>query len=259
MPALTDSATMLRRNLRHALRYPSLTLSVAAMPILMLLLFNYVFGGAIGAGLTGRPAGGDYLAYLVPGMLLLTVGSATMPVAVAICTDLTEGIVARFRTMAIARASVLTGHVLGNVIQAVASLVIVLGVSLLLGFRSSAGVGDWLLVAAVLLLLTLGLSWFSAALGQISKTPEGASNIVMPMTLLLPFLSSAFVPLESMPAGIRWFAEYQPFTAVIETLRGLLAGTPIGWYGWAAVGWGVGIALLGYLWAKALFNREPTR
>ncbi|GAB3567677.1 ABC transporter permease [Amycolatopsis endophytica] len=259
MHALTDSATMLRRNLRHALRYPSMTFSVAAIPIMMLLLFNYVFGGAIGGGLTGAPAGGDYLAYLVPGILLLTIGSATTPVAVAICTDLAEGIVARLRTMAIARASVLTGHVVGNVIQTVISVVLVLGVALLMGFRASAGFADWLLVIAVLLLLTLGLSWFSTALGQLSKTPEGASNVVLPMTFLLPFLSSAFVPLDSMPGGIRWFAEYQPFTAVIETLRGLLAGTPIGWYGWAAVGWGAGIALLGYLWSKALFNREPTR
>ncbi|MEV5297217.1 ABC transporter permease [Amycolatopsis methanolica] len=207
----TDSATTLRRNLRHALRYPSMTASVVAVPIMMLLLFNYVFGGAIGNGIAGAPAGGDYLGYLVPGILLLTIGSASMPVAVA------------------------------------------------MGFRTSAGFGDWLLAAAVLLLLTLGLSWFSAALGQLSKTPEGASNVVLPMTFLLPFLSSAFVPLDSMPAGIRWFAEYQPFTAVIETLRGLLAGTPIGWYGWGAIGWGAGITVLGYFWSKRLFNREPTR
>ncbi|MFD4255347.1 ABC transporter permease [Amycolatopsis thermoflava] len=255
----TDSATMLRRNLRHALRYPSMTASVVAVPIMMLLLFNYVFGGAIGNGIAGAPAGGDYLGYLVPGILLLTIGSASMPVAVAICTDLTEGIVARFRTMAIARASVLTGHVVGNVIQTAVSLVVVLAVAVAMGFRTSAGFGDWLLAAAVLLLLTLGLSWFSAALGQLSKTPEGASNVVLPMTFLLPFLSSAFVPLDSMPAGIRWFAEYQPFTAVIETLRGLLAGTPIGWYGWGAIGWGAGITVLGYFWSKRLFNREPTR
>jgi ABC-2 type transport system permease protein len=168
--------------------------------------------------------------------------------------DMTEGIVNRFRTMAISRASVLTGHVLGSVVQTLISMAIVLGVALLIGFRPTATAVEWLAVVGVLGLLTFALVWFSVALGMVSESVETASNLPMPL-ILLPFLGSGFVPTDSMPAGLRWFAEYQPFTPVIETLRGLLMGTPIGGSAYLAVAWCAVIALGGFLWSKKLYNR----
>jgi len=253
--ALADSATMLRRQLRHMKRYPSLTFMLAGMPVVFLLLFAYVFGGALGAGL-GGPTGGraDYIAYLVPGVLLMTVASAAQGTAISVAMDMTEGIVTRFRTMAISRASVLTGHVLGSLVQTLISLAIVLSVALLIGFRPEASPVEWLAVIGVLALLTFALVWLSVALGMVSKSVETASNLPMPL-ILLPFLGSGFVPTDSMPTGLRWFAEYQPFTPVIETLRGLLLGTPIGASAALAVAWCAAIALGGYLWAKKLYAR----
>jgi ABC-2 type transport system permease protein len=253
--ALADSATMLRRQLRHMKRYPSLTFMLAGMPVVFLLLFAYVFGGALGAGI-GGPTGGrsDYIDYLVPGVILMTVAAAAQGTEISVAMDMTEGIVNRFRTMAISRASVLTGHVLGSLVQTVISMVIVLGVALLIGFRPTATPVEWLAVLGVLVLLTFALIWLSVALGMVSESVETASNLPMPL-ILLPFLGSGFVPTDSMPAGLRWFAEYQPFTPVIETLRGLLLGTPIGGSAYLAVGWCVVIALGGYLWAKKLYNR----
>ncbi|HWO59974.1 MAG TPA: ABC transporter permease [Umezawaea sp.] len=253
--ALADSATMLRRQLRHMKRYPSLTFMLAGMPVVFLLLFAYVFGGALGAGI-GGPTGGraDYIDYLVPGVILMTVAAAAQGTAISVAMDMTEGIVNRFRTMAISRASVLTGHVLGSLVQTLISMVIVLGVALLIGFRPTATPVEWLAVIGVLVLLTFALIWLSVALGMVSESVETASNLPMPL-MLLPFLGSGFVPTDSMPAGLRWFAEYQPFTPVIETLRGLLLGTPIGGSAYLAIAWCVVIALAGYLWAKRLYNR----
>ena len=253
--ALADSATMLRRQLRHMKRYPSLTFMLAGMPVVFLLLFAYVFGGALGAGI-GGPTGGraDYIDYLVPGVILMTVAAAAQGTAISVAMDMTEGLVNRFRTMAISRASVLTGHVLGSLVQTLISMVIVLGVALLIGFRPTATPVEWLAVIGVLVLLTFALIWLSVALGMVSESVETASNLPMPL-MLLPFLGSGFVPTDSMPAGLRWFAEYQPFTPVIETLRGLLLGTPIGGSAYLAIAWCVVIALAGYLWAKRLYNR----
>jgi ABC-2 type transport system permease protein len=172
--------------------------------------------------------------------------------------DMTEGIVARFRTMAISRASVLTGHVVGSVIQTLLGMAVVIGVALLIGFRPTAGPVEWIAATGILTLLVLALTWLSVALGLVSKSVEAASNAPMPL-ILLPFLGSGFVPTESMPVGLRWFAEYQPFTPVIETLRGLLLGTPIGNSAILAIAWCAGITLVGYLWAKKLFNRDPSR
>ena len=257
--AAADSATMLRRNLRHALRYPSMTVSVVTMPIVMLLLFVDVFGGAMSASLAAASNNGaTYIDYVVPGILVMTVGSGSMPTAVAVCTDMTEGIVARFRTMAISRASILTGHVLGSMIQTMLSVGLVIGVSLLMGFRPTAGPVRWIAAITVLALLTLALTWLAVALGLVTKTPEAASNVVMPL-FLLPFISSAFVPLATMPNGVRWFAQYQPFTPIIDTLRGLLMGAPIGNSAVIAIAWCIGIALAGYLWARTVFNRGPAR
>jgi ABC-2 type transport system permease protein len=262
--ALIDSATMLRRNLRRMLRYPSMTLMLAGMPIVFLLLFVYVFGGTLGAGLGGPGsvggAGGrtEYANYVAPAIILMSVTAAVQGTAISVAMDLTEGIMARFRTMAIARVSVLTGHVIGSVIQTMLSLALVIGVALLVGFRPSAGPGEWLATVGFLIAVTYALVWLSVALGQVSKSVETASNLPMPLTFL-PFLSSGFVPTDSMPAGLRWFAEYQPFTPIIETLRGLLTGAPIGNNAVIALGWCAVIALGGYLWSRKLFNREPTQ
>jgi ABC-2 type transport system permease protein len=257
--AARDSATMLRRNLRHMLRYPSMTLMIAGMPVIFLLIFVYVFGGTLGAGL-GATSGGraEYVNYVTPGIVLMTIAGAATATAVSVAMDMTEGIVARFRTMAISRASVLTGHVVGSVIQTLLSMAIVVGVALLIGFRPTANPLEWLAAIGVLTLLVLALTWLSVALGLVSKSVESASNAPMPL-MLLPFLGSGFVPTDSMPTGLRWFAEYQPFTPVIETLRGLLLGTPIGDSAILATAWCTGVTLVGYLWAKRLFNRDPSR
>ncbi len=254
---VTDSATMLRRNVRHMLRYPSLTLFVIGIPVVLLLLFVYVFGRTLGAGLAG--VSGDrtaYVNYVAPGIILLTVAGAAQGTAISVAMDMTEGIIARFRTMAISRASVLTGHVLGSMVQTMLSIAVVIGVALLIGFRPTADPVRWIGAIGLLAMITFALIWLSVALGLVSKSVETASNLPM-FLMLLPFLGSGFVPTESMPAGLRWFAEYQPFTPVIETLRGLLMGTPIGSSAILAVAWCAGIALLGYIWARALFNRDP--
>jgi ABC-2 type transport system permease protein len=172
--------------------------------------------------------------------------------------DTTEGIVARFRTMAISRASVLTGHVLGSMIQSMLGVAVVIGIAALVGFRPTAGLAAWIAAVGVLAMMSFALIWLSAALGLVSKSVETASNLPM-FLLLLPFLGSGFVATDSMPAGVRWFAEYQPFTPITETLRGLLLGTPIGDNAIIAVAWCAGIALLGYLWARKLFSRDPVR
>ncbi|ANS68729.1 ABC transporter integral membrane protein [Streptomyces lincolnensis] len=255
VPHLRDSLTMLRRNLLHARRYPSMTLQVALIPVFLLLLFVFVFGSALGSG-TGQGDRTAYLSYLVPGMLLMTAGVGAVPTAVAVCTDMTEGIVARFRTMAISRASILVGHVVGSVIQTMITLVLLVAVAFAIGFRPDASPVEWLAACGLLVLFVLALTWLSVALGLISKTPEGASNAPLPISFLLPFVSSTFVPVDSMPSWIRWFAEYQPFTTVVETVRGLLTGPGIGHNAWMAVAWCVGIAVLGFVWSLRLFDRD---
>jgi ABC-2 type transport system permease protein len=254
---LADSATMLRRNLRRMRRYPSLTFFIAAIPVVFLLLFVYVFGGTLGAGLGGVSGGrAEYTAYVLPGILVITVAGAAQGTAISVAMDMSEGIIARFRTMAVARASVLTGHVIGSVIQTMLALAVVTGVALLIGFRPTTGPIEWLAAAGVLTLAALAVTWLSVALGLSTKSVETASNLPM-ILILLPFLSSGFVPTDSMPDGLSWVAENQPFTPIIETLRGLLLGTPIGDSGVLAVVWCVAISLVGYLWAMKLYERPP--
>jgi ABC-2 type transport system permease protein len=257
--AVADSATMLRRQLRHMLRYASVTVFLVGMPIVFLLLFVYVFGGTLGAGL-GGPAGGraEYLEYVVPGILLIAVAAGGTGTAISVAMDMTEGIVARFRTMAIFRPSVLTGHVLGSMIQTMLSLAVVTGVALLIGFRPTASPVEWVATVGVLAGITLAVTWLCVAFGLVTKTVEAASNLPTPL-VFLPFLGSGFVPTESMPVGLRWFAEYQPFTPVINTVRGLLVGTAIGNSAVIAVAWCAGITLVSYLWARRLYNRDPIR
>jgi ABC-2 type transport system permease protein len=253
---LTDSATMLRRNLRHMRRYPTF-FYIAGMPIVFLLLFVYVFGGTLGAGLGGVSGGrAEYIAYVTPGILLMTVAGGATGTAVAVAMDMTEGIVARFRTMAVSRASFLTGHVLSNVIQSIVAVAIVAGVALLIGFRPATDPIAWIAAAGLLALVAFAFTWLAVALGLVSKSVETASNLPMPLTLL-PFLGSGFVPTDSMPEPLRWFANIQPITPIIETLRGLLLGTPVGDSGVLALAWCVAISFFGYAWAQRLYDGDP--
>jgi len=251
--AVRDSSTMLRRNLLHARRYPSMTLNLLLTPVMLLLLFVYVFGDAMSEG-AGRDA---YLAYLVPGILLMTIGSTTIGTAVSVSTDMNEGIIARFRTMAIHRGSVLVGHVVGSVLQCLASVVLVGAVGVAIGFRSTdATVLEWLAAFGLLTGFALALTWIAVGMGLVSPNAEAASNNAMPL-IFLPLISSAFVPVDGMPGWFQPIAEYQPFTPAIETLRGLLLGTEIGHNGWLALAWCVGLAVLGYVWAAAKFDSDP--
>jgi len=252
--AVLDSTTMLRRNLKHMQRYPSLTLMLIGQPVLFLLLFVYVFGGTLGAGLPGGEGRADYLDYISPAILIITVASVALSTAIYVAKDATEGIIDRFRTMPIAKASVLTGHVLAALVQTAIAVAVVLVIAVLLGYRPGATAVDWLGALGVLALLAVALTWLCVALGLAAGSVETASNSPM-FLVLLPFVSSAFVPTDSMPAGLAWFAENQPFTPVIDTLRGLLAGRDPGADLWWAIGWCVVITALSYTWARRLFSQ----
>ncbi|MEU2105067.1 MULTISPECIES: ABC transporter permease [unclassified Nocardia] len=248
--ALADSATMLRRNLVHAKRYPSLSFGVIVMPTVLLLVFNFVFGGAL-----EKSSGGNYIDYLAPGMLLMIPAYMTVSVAVSVATDTTKGIVNRFRTMDIAQSAMLTGHVVGALIQALIGIAAMAGVALLIGFRPNATALEWLAVFALLALVMFALTWLSVALGLLAPNPESASNTPFPL-VMLPFLGSGLVATDTMPAGLRQFAEYQPFTPFTETIRGLLMGTEIGANGVVSLAWCAGLTAVGYLWSSSIFRRQ---
>ncbi|WP_405977573.1 ABC transporter permease [Streptomyces sp. NBC_00158] len=256
-PALRDSSTMLRRNLLHARRYPSLTLNLLLTPVVLLLLFVYVFGDVMSAGIGGGGADrADYIAYLVPGLLLMTIGSTTIGTAVSVSNDMSEGIIARFRTMAIHRGSVLVGHVVGSVLQAVVSVVLVGAVGVAIGFRSTDATAlEWLAAFGLLTLFAVALTWIAVGMGMVSPNAEAASNNALPL-IFLPLISSAFVPVHAMPGWFQPVAEYQPFTPAIETLRGLLLGTEIGNNWWIALLWCLGLTVLGYRWSKSAYDRD---
>ncbi|MCX5524796.1 ABC transporter permease [Streptomyces bobili] len=256
--AVRDSNTMLRRNLLHARRYPSLTLNLLLTPIMMLLLFVYIFGGVMSAGIgDGTADRSEYIAYIVPGILMMTIGSTVIGAAVSVSTDMAEGVIARFRTMAIHRGSVIIGHVVGSVLQVLASLVLVGIVAVAIGFRSTDATAlEWLAAFVLLALFALALTWIAVGMGLASPNAEAASNMAMPL-ILLPLISSAFIPADTMPGWFQPIAEYQPFTPAIETLRGLLLGTEIGHNGWLAVAWCLALSALGYFWSTSLFNRDP--
>ncbi|MEO8899252.1 MAG: ABC transporter permease [Candidatus Dormibacter sp.] len=257
--ALRDAATMLRRDLRHSVRYPMMTVGGLMVPVFLLLLFVGVFGNTLRAGLGGAPpAGGHYIDYLAPGILVMTAGASAAATAINVCTDMNEGIIARFRTMAITRTSVLTGQVLGSLTRTVVSGVLVVVVAIGLGFRPTATPVEWAAAAGVFALLTLSLTWLTIAFGLQAKTPAGANSLSL-IPQFLPFISSAFVPTASMPAGVRWFAENQPFTPIINTLRGLLTNGQIGNSAVISVSWCVGLTVVGYLWARARYNHYPAR
>jgi ABC-2 type transport system permease protein len=261
--AIRDCATMFRRDLRHSLHYPSMTLSGMMVPVIFLLLFAGVFGHTLTAGLSSglrlASAGGTrYVDFLAPGILVMTAGFAAEATAVNVCTDFREGIIDRFRTMAISRGSVLSGQVIGSLLRTLLSGVVVVAVAVALGFRSSASLLAWLGVAGVFAMLTVALTWLTVAFGLHAKTPGGANSLAL-LPAILPFVSSAFVPTAAMPAGVRWFAQNEPFTPVINTLRGLLDGTGIGDHAVIAAAWCAAIALAGYLWARSLYSRGPAR
>ena len=251
---LSDSWTMLHRNLLQMVRYKSLTLMLIGQPLIFLLLFVYVFGGTMGAGLPGGDDRADYLVFIMPAIVVITVASVSLSTAYTIALDMEKGIVDRFRTMAIAKSSVLTGRVLGAIVLTLVAFVVVMAVALLLGYRSDGTALGWLGVVGLVLLMTLALTWLTVALGLSAPNAETASNTPMPL-MFLPFLSSGFVPTDSMPAAIRWFAEYQPFTPMIDTLRAWMTGAHAGSDAWLAVGWCVLIAVLCYLWARRLYTK----
>lgn len=249
MTALADATTMLGRELTHSRRYPLLLIASIVSPVVFLLLFVYILGGPIGGGIGAAAHGARYVDFLVPGILMMTVAAGTSTTSITVCTDMTGGIIDRFRTMAIARGAVLTGHVAANVLRTLLTTAAVTGVALLVGFRPHATAAGWLGVAGTVAAFAFALAWLSVAFGLAAKTVAGANSATLPVQFLLPFLSSAFVPAAAMPPGVRWFAAHQPFTPVVETLRALLAGRPAGTTGWVALAWCAAIALTGYLWA----------
>ncbi|MBQ0884271.1 ABC transporter permease [Streptomyces sp. RM72] len=254
--AARNSSTMLRRNLLHARRYPSLTLNLLLTPIMLLLLFVYIFGDTMSAGIGGGADRSAYIAYLVPGLVLMTIGSTTIGTAVSVSNDMSEGIIARFRTMPIHRGSVITGHVIGSVLQSVVSVVLVGAVAAAIGFRSTDATAlEWLAAFALIALFATALTWIAVGMGLISPNAEAASNNALPL-IFLPLISSTFVPIDAMPGWFQPIAEYQPFTPAIETLRGLLLGTEIGHNGWLALAWCLALSTLGYFWSKSVFNRD---
>jgi ABC-2 type transport system permease protein len=256
--AVRDSATMLRRDLLHLRRYPGLSLFPILMPVVFLLLFVYVFGGTLGNGLEAGGGRDAYLEFVTPGLLIVTVAVAANIVAISVAMDMTQGIVARFKTMRIWRPSVLAGHVLGNLVLTAVSLAVIVAAALLIGYRPAAGPLQWLAVAALLLLVAIALTWLSVALGLLAKSVETASNLPM-FLYLLPFLGSGFVPTDSMPAGLRWFADNQPFTPITDTLRNLLADQHVGSTAITAIAWCLAITAASFAWAGYLYNHRPAR
>jgi len=246
---LTDSATMLRRNLKHALRYPVLTLMVAGIPVVLLLLFVFVFGGAIKAGTD------NYVNYLLPGIMLIAIASGIAYTAVRLFTDMKSGIFERFHSMPIARSSVLWAHVLTSLFSNGLSLVIIVLVAVLIGFRTSASPLAWLAVAGILALFTLALTWIAVIAGLSAKSVDGAAGFSYPL-IFLPFISSAFVPTDTMPGPVRFFAENQPVTSIVNTIHALFAQQPIGSDIWIALAWCFGILVVANVFAMSIYRRK---
>jgi ABC-2 type transport system permease protein len=244
-----DTSVMLGRSLRHVTRSMDTIITVTIMPIAFMLLFVYVFGGAIKTGT------GHYVNYLMPGILLIAIASGIAYTAFRLFTDLQSGIFERFHSMPIARSSVLWGHVLTSLVANMISVVVIVLVGLLIGFRSSAGVLAWLAVAGILVLFTLTLTWIAVIAGLSAKSADGAGAFSYPI-IFLPFISSAFVPTASMPGPVRAFAENQPVTSIVNTIRNLFARQPVGHDIWIALGWCVGILVVAYVLAMMSYRRK---
>lgn len=247
---LHRSLTMAGRSLRLSRRNPEALITSLMLPVMLMLLFVYLFGGAIATG-------GDYLTYVVPGVILLCAGFGSSLTAVSVSHDMTGSIIDRFRTLNVGGPAFLAGHVAASVARSIVSTLLVFGVAFLIGFRPDASALDWLAVAGLLLLFVVALSWFSAAIGLLAKSPEGANGFTF-IIMFLPYASSAFVPIDTMPSWIQGFATHQPITPLIETLRGLLLGTPVGSNGWIAVAWCIGILLGSIALSTIFFQRRTT-
>ena len=256
---LRDSTTLLRRDILHSLRFPIMTISGLIVPVFLLVLFVGIFGNTLHAGLgIGSLVGSHYIDYLTPGIILMAASSGAQATAVNVSLDMNEGFIARLKTMAISRTSVLTGQVLGSLARTLLSGVLVVATAIAIGFRPTAIPIEWLAAAGVFALFALALTWLSVAFGLVAKTPAGANTMAL-IFVVLPFISSTYVPTDSMPGGVGWFAKNQPFTPVIETLRGLLTGTSIGSSAIIACAWCIGLAVLGYLWARARYEHNPAQ
>jgi ABC-2 type transport system permease protein len=245
----SDMSVMLGRSMRHILRSMDTIFTVCITPIAMMLLFVYVFGGAIQTGTD------NYVNYLLPGILLIAIASGISYTAYRLFLDKQRGIIERFHSMPITRSSVLWGHVLTSVVSNFISVVVIILVALIMGFHSSAGVLSWLAVAGILVLFTLALTWVAAIAGLSATSVEGASVFSYPL-IFLPFISSAFVPTETMPSVVRAFAENQPVTSIVETIRALLSSQPVGNDIWVALAWCLGILIVAYLFAVRAYKRK---
>jgi ABC-2 type transport system permease protein len=249
MTFFSDTVTLLGRSLRHIARSPDTILTTAVTPIALLLLFVYVFGGAVQTG------GGKYVDYLLPGILLITIASGISYTAYRLFLDLQGGIFERFQSMPIARSAVLWAHVLTSLVANLISLVVIVLVALVIGFRSGAGVLAWLAVAGILMLFTLALTWIAVIPGLTAKSVDGASAFAYPL-IFLPFISSAFVPTATMPGPVRAFAENQPVTSIVNAIRALFTGQPVGSDIWTALAWCVGILVVAYFFAVLTYRRR---
>lgn len=261
LTAVRDAMTMLHRSLLHIVRYPALTIFVIGAPVIFLIMFVVVLGGTLGAGLPGvDPAGGRaaYLDYVIPGILAITIAGTAGGLATTVSMDMTTGFTARLRTMAVSRGSVLAGHVIGNTLQAFAAVAAVLVTGIVVGFRPTAGPIEWLALAGLVTAIAFAISWLGVAMGIQSKSVETASNMPL-LLLMLPFLSSGFVPTDSLPGWMQGFAEFQPFTPFIETIRGLLLGTEIGANAVISLAWCAAIAIGGYVWSIRIYERKSVR
>lgn len=248
--ALSDSLTLIGRSVRHSLRSVDALATAVILPVLLLLLFVYVFGGAIDTA-------GDYVDFVVPGIVLLCAGYGSAATSVSVNDDMTTGVVDRFRSLPIVSSALLTGHVIATVLRNVASMLIVFAVALLIGFDPTASALDWLAAAGLLLLFMTAISWIAACFGLLARSAESAGAFAF-LIMFLPYLSSAFVPPETMPAGLRAVAEPQPITPIVDTLRGLMTGTPIGSDAIVAVAWCSGGIALGCAGAAWLYRRRVT-
>ncbi|GIH93311.1 ABC transporter permease [Planobispora siamensis] len=246
---LGDTAVLLGRSLRHIIRSPDTVITTVITPIAMMLMFVYVFGGAI------RTGSDSYVNYMLPGILLITIASGISYTAFRLFMDMRSGIFERFQSMPIARSSVLWAHVLTSLVANLISLAVVVGVALLAGFRSGAGVGAWLGVAGILILFTLALTWLAVIPGLTAKSPDGAGAFAYPL-MFLPFLSSAFVLTETMPGPVRAFAEHQPVTPIVDTIRDLFTQKPVGTGIWIALAWCVGILVVACVFANISYRRR---
>ena len=249
--AIGDTAVLTSRSLRHILRSPDTIITTAVTPIALMLLFTYVFGGAINTGADK----GSYIDYMLPGILLITIASGIAYTAYRLFLDMQSGIFERFQSLPISRSGVLWAHVLTSLVSIVVSLAIVIGVALLMGFRTEAGFGAWLGVIGMLVLFTLALTWLAVIAGLSAKTVDGASAFSYPL-IFLPFISSAFVPTETMPGPVQWFAENQPVTSIVDSMRALFTGQPVGDDIWVALAWLVGILVVAYIASMAIYRKK---